>query len=160
MKRIIIVIVVLFASFQIKGQKDNYLNEMASSSISSYITWKNDFIKSGISQHATCLHYICKDGLPTGFPYDSVKNVVFFSLENMNGLPKSFQKELKKGISAYFVKIKLSGKQLIIMVEDSGVKLTNKNHIGISVVNWCVFTYEYSCEKQKWFFIKNEYGGV
>src|ERR1035437_9930114 len=111
MKRIVIAITVLFVSFQIKGQEYNQLNKMINSSISSYITWKNDFVKRGISQSDTCLHYVCKDGLPTGFPYDSVKNVTFFSLENLNGLSKPFRKELKKGIGTCFVWIKLIDNQ-------------------------------------------------
>jgi hypothetical protein len=98
MKRIYLVITVLFISFQLKGQNVNQLNEMINSSINSYIAWNNDFVKRGISLSDTCKHYVCKDGLPADFPFDSMQNATFFSLHNLNGLPKSFQKELRKGI--------------------------------------------------------------
>jgi hypothetical protein len=160
MKRISLVIAVLFISFQSKGQKINQLNEMTNSSINSYIAWNNDFVKRGISLRDTCLHYVCKDGLPADFPFDSIQNVTFFSLHNLNGLPKSFQKELKKGISAHFVRIKLTNKQFVITVGGHGVKLMKKNHIRISVGDWGIFTYEYSCEKQKWLLVNADYGGI
>jgi hypothetical protein len=160
MKRIVIVISILFVSFQIKGQEDNQLNKLINSSISSYIDWKNDFVKRGISQRDTCKYYVCKDGLPTFFSYDNVKNVTFFSLENLNGLPKFFQKELKKGIGACFVWIELTDKQLIIHIGGRSVKLAHKNHIEIGISDWGIFTYEYSCEKQIWLLAKTEYGGI
>ncbi|GAB6013508.1 DUF6794 domain-containing protein [Viscerimonas tarda] len=141
-------------------QETNQLNKMINSSITSYIIWKNDFAKRGISLLDTCQHYVCKDGLPADFPFDSIQNVTFFSLHNLNGLPKSFQKELKKGISAYFVWVKLTDKQFVITVGGRGVKLMKKNHIGISVSDWGIFTYEYSCEKQKWLLVNADYGGI
>lgn len=160
MKRIYFFIAVLFISFQSKGQNVNQLNEMINSSINSYITWDNDFVKRGISLRDTCKHYVCKDGLPADFPFDSIQNVIFFSLHNLKGLSKSFQKELKKGISAYFVWIRLTNKQLVITVGGRGVRLMKKNNVGISVGDWGIFTYEHSCEKQKWLLVNNDYGGI
>ena len=160
MKRISFVIVVLFMFFQSKGQETNQLNEMINSSINSYIVWSNDFVKQGISLRDTCQYYVCKDGFPADFPFSSMQNVTFFSLHNLNGLPKSFQKELKKGISACFVWIKLTGKQLVITVGGRGVKLIKKNNIGISVGDWGIFTYEYSCNKQEWELKETKFGGI
>jgi hypothetical protein len=160
MKRIVIAIVVLFMSMQMKGQEDNQLNKMIISSISSYITWKNDFVKRGISLRDTCHHYICRDGLPADFHYDSIKNVTYFSVYYFKSSSKSLRKELKKGISAYFVWIKLTDKQFVITVGGRSVKLMKKNHIEISVGDWGIFTYEYSYEKQKWLLVNTEYGGI
>jgi hypothetical protein len=160
MKRICLVIVVLFISFQSKGQETNQLNKIIISSINSYIAWNNDFVKRGISLRDTCQHYICKDGLPADFPFNSIQNTTFFSLHNLNGLPKSFQKELKKGISAYFVWIKLTDRQLVITVGSRGVKLIKKNNIGISVGDWGIFTYEYFCDKQEWELKETKFGGI
>lgn len=160
MKRILIVIVAFFLSFQMKGQKNNQLNEIITASINSHIAWKNDFVKRGIIQNDTCLNYFCKEGLPTGFPYDNMKNIVFFSLENLDGLPKSFKKELKKGVDACFIWINLTNNQLVITVRDQGVKLMKKSHIEIRASDWSIFTYEYSCEKQKWLLIETKNGGV
>jgi len=160
MKRVVVIITVFFVCFQLKGQECNQLNEIISSSINSYITWKNSFVKRGISVRDTCCLYICKDGLPADFPCDSMQNVTFFSLNNWNGLSKSFQKELKKGIGACFVWLKLTENQLVVHIGGIGVKLIKKNHIGISVGDWGIFTYEYSCEKQKWLLTNTEYGGI
>ena len=160
MKKICVLIVMLCGAGHLLGQNKNQLNEMIVSSINSYIEWNNDFVKREISVGDTCNHYICIDGLPSAFPYDSIKNVTFFSLHNVNGLSKSFQKELKKGISACFAWIKLTNTQLVISVGGRGVKLIKKNHIGISVVDWGVFTYEYSCDKQEWVLKETKFGGI
>jgi hypothetical protein len=139
-------------------QRQYQLNKMIIESISSYIDWKNDFVKRGISMGDTCNHYICIDGLPSAFPYDSVRNVTFFSLYNVNGLSKSFQRKLKKGIGAYFVWIEVINNQLVITIGVRGVKLIKKNHIVISVGDWGIFTYEYSHDNQEWELKETNFG--
>ena len=146
--------------FQLEGEAGNQLNEMITSSINSYITWKNSFVKDGITLHDTCHYWVCKDGFPADFPYDSMQNVTFLSLHNLNGLSKSLRKELKKGIDACFVWLKLTERQLIIGIGGRRVKLIKKNNLEISIGDWSVFTYEYSCEKQKWLLTNTEYGGI
>ncbi|MDL2241661.1 hypothetical protein LJB91_01990 [Bacteroidales bacterium OttesenSCG-928-L03] len=161
MKKTLTIITIIFISFQIKGQENNQLNEMISSSIDSYIMKGNDFEKRGISPRDSCFYYICKDGIPADFLYNSVNNIVFFSLENINGLSKSFQKELRKSINSYFIRIKLTeDNQFIITVRDCNVKLIQKNHIEISITDWGIFVYKYSCEEQKWYLDEAKYGGV
>lgn len=146
--------------FQLKGQTNNQLNEMIGSSINSYITWKNSFVKRGICIGDTCHYFVCKDGLPADFSYDRMQNVTFLSLHNWTGLSKSLQKKLKKGIDACFVWLKLTDRQFVIHIDGRGVKLIKKNNLGIRVVDWGTFTYEYSCEKQKWLLANTEYGGI
>ncbi|HPK29423.1 MAG TPA: hypothetical protein PK979_00065 [Bacteroidales bacterium] len=146
--------------FQLEGEAGNQLNEMITSSINSYITWKNSFVKDGITLHDTCHYWVCKDGFPADFPYDSMQNVTFLSLHNLNGLSKSLRKELKKGIDACFVWLKLTERQLVIGIGGRRVKLIKKSDFEISMGDWSVFTYEYSCEKQKWLLTNTEYGGI
>lgn len=146
--------------FQSEGEAGNQLNEMIISSINSYITWKNSFVKDGISLHDTCHYYVCKDGFPADFPYDSMQNVTFLSLHNWNGLSKSLKKELKKGIDVCFVWLKLTERQLVISIGGRRVKLIKKSDFEINMGDWSVFTYEYSCEKQKWMLVNTEYGGI
>ena len=146
--------------FQLEGEAGNQLNEMITSSINSYITWKNSFVKDGITLHDTCHYWVCKDGFPADFPYDSMQNVTFLSLHNLNGLSKSLRKELKKGIDACFVWLKLTERQLVIGIGGRIVKLIKNNNLEVSVGDWSVFTYEYSCEKQKWMLVNTEYGGI
>jgi hypothetical protein len=100
------------------------------------------------------------DGLPANFPLDSVQNVTFFSLNNLEGLPNSFKSKLKKGIKTLFVGINLSNSQLIITVTGRGVKRFKNKHIGITIADWDICTYEYSCEKQEWELKETKYGGV
>jgi len=160
MKRIVAIIVVLTLFFQLKGQESNQLNEILTESLRSYLNYKSD-LQSKVCKNCEKLQiYICKDGLPADFPFDSIQDVAFFSLHNLNGLSKSFQKELKKGIGAYFVWIKLTDEKLTIHIGSRGVKLVKKNNIGISIGEWGIFTYEHSCEKQKWLLVNTDYGGI
>jgi hypothetical protein len=73
---------------------------------------------------------------------------------------KIVAKGIKKGIDAYFVWLKLTDRQLVVHIGGRGVKLIKKNNLGISVGDWGIFTYEYSCEKQKWLLANTEYGGI
>lgn len=160
MKRIFIVIVILFISFQIKGQENNQLNEIITSSINSYITNDKKMVREGISLMDTSRYYICMDGLPAHFPTDSVKNATFFSLINIEGLPNSFKNKLKKGIKTLFINTHLSKNHLIITVARRGIKRKKGNNVSIAIGDWSIFTYEYSCEKQKWLLIETKNGGV
>ncbi|MDR3327711.1 MAG: hypothetical protein LBT04_06265 [Prevotellaceae bacterium] len=160
MKKIYFVIMLISMSSQLVGQSNNQLNEMIIESLRSYLNYSSELQKkvcSNCEKHNT---YICNDGLPADFPCDSMQNVTFLSLHNWNGLSKSLQKELKKGISACFVWLKLTDRQLVISIGGRSVKLIKKNNLGISVGDWGIFTYEYSCEKQKWLLVNTEYGGI
>lgn len=160
MKKIIIFTVLFWVSSQLIGQDKNQLNTMIISSINSYITNDKDLVRRGISLRDTSYYYICMDGLPVRCPIDSVKNVTFFSLINIVGLPNSFKNKLNKGMKALFISTNLSQNQLIITVAGRGVKRINSNNISIVVGDWGVYTYEYSCDEQKWVLTKTEYGGI
>lgn len=160
MKRIVSVIAVLFVLFQLKGQENNQLDKLVISSIKSYITDDKDLVRQGFSLMDTSRYYICMDGLPADFTYDSVQNATFFSLKNIEGIPHFLKYKLKKGIKTLFVGLKISNNQIIITVSGRGVKRTKKNNISIVIGDWCVSIYEYSCEKQKWELKETKYGGV
>lgn len=160
MKRIVSVIVVLFLLFQLKGQEKNQLDKIIISSIKSYIIDDKDLVRQRFSSQDTSHYYICMDGLPAYFPCDSVRNVTFFSLNNLEGLPNSFRHRLKKGIKTLFVGLKISHNQIIITVSGRVVKRVKKNNTSIGICDWCVSIYEYSCEKQKWELKETKYGGV
>lgn len=160
MKRTISVIVVLFVLFQLKGQEKNQLDKLVISAIKSYIIDNKDLVRQRFSLQDTSRYYICMDGLPADFPCDSIQNVTFFSLNNLEGLPNSFKHKLKKGIKTLFVGLKISNNQIVITVTGRGVKRPKKNNISIVTGDWCVSIYEYSCEKQKWELIETKYGGI
>ena len=77
MKKIIAVIGLMLVCLSSDAQVGNLLNEMIISSINSYIDRNEGFVKRGNSFCDTCHHYICKDGLPAEFPYDSINNAIF-----------------------------------------------------------------------------------
>jgi hypothetical protein len=115
-----------------------------------------DFHNKFFKDEAPPKIYVCKDGLPADFPFEDMPNVGFFTLWNLSGLPKFFQKELEKGISAYYVGIKLTDRQIVIAIGSYGVTLIKKDHIRRGLGDRWIFTYEYSCEKQKWLLAKTE----
>ena len=88
-----------------------------------------------------------------------MQNVTFFSLNNINGLPYSFKIKLKKGIKVLFVGIYLSNNQFVINVLGRGVMYIKKN-INIRMGNQCIFTYNYSCVKQKWELVDTKLKGI
>jgi hypothetical protein len=141
-------------------QSQEPLNKIIISSINSYIISDKDLVKQGFSLSDTSRYYICMDGLPADFPYDSIQNATFFSLKNIEGVPNVIKRKLKKGIGVLFVGIKISNNQLVITVAGRGVKRIKKRHISIVIGDWGIFTYEYSCEKQEWLLSKTEYGGI
>lgn len=160
MKSTWILILLFSISIQLIGQDKNSLNTMIASSLNSYISNDKDLAFKGINLMYTSHYFICMDGLPSYFSIDSIKNATFFSLINLEGLPKSFKNKLKKGIKALFVNINLLENQLIVTVSGRIVKYKKKENIDIIVEDWSIYIYKYSCEKQKWLFLKNEYGGV
>jgi len=160
MKRIVSVIVVLFVVFQLKGQENNQLNKIVISAIKSYTTNNKDLVRNKFSLQDTSRYYICMDGLPADFPYDNVQYATFFSLSNLKGLPDSFKRKLKKGINALFIGLNISNNQIIITISGRIVKRLKKNNLNIAISHWGTFTYEYSCEKQKWELKEPKYGGV
>lgn len=159
MKRICFFTVVLFLCFHSKGQENNQLNEMIISSVNSYISWKNDLRKNLGWQHSSN-YYICQDGFPRNFPFDSLQNVIYGSLENIEGLSSTYKKKLNKGIGFLFVGIEITDNRLFIAVSGRNVKRTKKNNVNIALVDWGHYFYEYSCEKQKWELKETKYGGV
>jgi hypothetical protein len=137
-----IFIIMFSVSSQLMGQNGNHLNNMVVSSIKSYIEFDKDMARQG--------YYVCIDGLPSDFHSDSLQNVVFFSLNNLEGLPNAFKSKLNKGIKTLFIKMTLSNKQLDVTISAWVVKRLKKNNKSIAISDWGIFTYEYSCDSQIW----------
>jgi len=113
MKRIVSVIVVLLVLFQLKGQNNMALDSMLILSVESYIDSKD---LDGISVQDTDPLYICEDGFPFLFPFESMQNVTFVSLRNVRGLPFFMRCKLRKGMGFLFVAIEVSKNQIVISV--------------------------------------------
>lgn len=161
MKKIWIFIAIFFVSIPLMGQGKNQLNEMIITSLNAYIEHIHDWMDKGIIvKEQTCHHYVCKDGFPRYFPFDSVQNITFFSVDFFSIYSNPFKRKLKKGIGALFVSFELADNQLRIAVSSRSVKLTNKKNISVGLSDWGHYFYEYSCENQQWILIETKYGGI
>ena len=105
-------------------------------------------------------YYICIDGLPNGFSFENLKNVKYASLLNIDGLPSRFKKKLKNGLFFLFVTINLNNNKLIVTVSGNIVILIKKRDLTISLVDWAVFSYEFSCDYNRWILENKSFGGV
>ena len=79
------------------------------------------------------------------------------SLQNI-----SYQKELKKkeNYRFVFIAICLEQNHLIIKVFGKDVLIHNKNNVQVAVVDWGIFNYEFSCDRQEWELKEKKFGGV
>ena len=151
MKKICIFIAIFLISTQLRGQKDNQLNKLLIESILLNIDYDSDLYSKVCSTcGAYTLPYICRDGLPADFPYDSLQHIDFFTFHNIEGYPSSFKKKLKKGIGAWTLGIRLTNNVISIIISSRSVKRIKKRHIGAGVSGSSIYIYEYSCEKQEW----------
>ena len=156
-KTLILTLIILSFSNQMLGQRENQLNDMIISSLNSFIAESNRPMK-GVTNRDTTHYYICRDGLPVFFPYDSMQNVTFVSLRNIEGLPNSFKRKLNNGIRILSVSTRLTDNQFIITVSNRHVRRTRRNHLSVETgFHVGFFTYEYCCEKQEWRLKEIEY---
>ncbi|GHT25915.1 hypothetical protein FACS189430_12500 [Bacteroidia bacterium] len=159
MKKVYIIIVLISMSSQLVGQNTNQLNEMIIESLRSHLDYSSELQKKVCKNCKKSDTYICQDGLPAYFPYDSLQNVTFISVDFFKSKFNPL-KQLKKGISAFFVSFELKDSQLRITITRKSVKLMNKKTIGLGLSDWGNYFYEYSCEKQEWELKEIKYGGV
>jgi hypothetical protein len=160
MKKNYIVIMLISMSSHLVGQNANQLNEMIIESLRSYLSYSSELQKKvckNCEKYDTC---ICRDGLPANFPYDSLQNATFFSVDFFRVYSNPLKKQLKKGTSALFVYFELKNNQLQITISSRSVKLTNSKTISVGLSDWGNYCYEYCCEKQKWELKETKYEGV
>lgn len=130
-------------------------------SLRSFLIYKTELNKPTYkNQGKLIMPYVCKDGLPIDFTYDSLQKTTFFSVDFFKVYSAPLKKQLKKGIDVLFVNFDLKKGQLQIMVSSRNVKLIKKKHINIAIKDWGNYFYEYSCEKKEWRLKRIEYGGV
>ena len=153
-------ILLISISGQLIGQNDNQLNKMIIESLRSCMSYNSKLRKKVCVNCEKYNTYICRDGLPANFPYDSLPNVTFFSVDFFRVYSNPLKKQLQKGIGALFVSFKLKNGQLQVIVTTKSVKLINKKTITVGLSDWCNYFYEYSCEKQEWELKENKFGGV
>ncbi len=157
MKARTLVVVFLFVGLfpKIEG-KD--LNELINNSLLLYLEWQSNIVNKPLKDNKTI--YICLDNYPSNFSFSEKilkKDVKFMSLQNI-----SYQKELKKkeNYRFLFIAICLEQNHLIIKVFGKDVLIHNKNNVQVAVVDWGIFNYEFSCDRQEWELKEKKFGGV
>ena len=148
---------IVFSYLPLKAQQENQLNNIIISSLKSYISWNNS-LRDRLNLSSLNCYYLCKDGIPLSFPYDSLENIVYGSLENIEGLTSMYKRKLNEGIGFLFVNINLTGANLTITVSGKDVKRIKKRQLHIAIVDWGQYTYEYSCETREWELKQVKYG--
>lgn len=159
MKRISSFLFLLFFCLSSNGQTGNQIDDILESSLKSYISYNNNMRNDAVYL-SPIDYYICIDGLPNGFSFENLRNVKYASLYNIDGLPSSFKKKLKNGLFFLFVTINLNNNKLIITVSGNKVTLIKKRDLAISLVDWAVFSYEFSCDDNRWILENKSFGGV
>lgn len=150
-KYLILSLLILSTGHQSYGQSENQINDILVGSITSYI----DHYLPYMSDH----YYICTDGLPLNFQYDSIPNVTYYSVDYLRSCPKRIKDKCKKGIATLFVSFQLNNNEFKVRVTKKVVTLKKKG-IWIGLSDWGVYYYEYSCDRKRWELTKTTYGGV
>lgn len=154
MKRILVCTCLLVLPILALSQV-NYLNDMIISSIHNVVDHENSFLLQQAKPPLSQI-WICKDGLPRDFPYESINSVVFFSLDNRANLPWSLRKQLKRGVRSFYVQPQVLNNGRIVIV--ISVRITHRRRVELS--DWGVFTYSYSPIEGRWLLETTEYGGI
>lgn len=160
MKRVLFLLLLFMSYLPSWSKNANQLNEFIVASLKSYISHNEDF-RERVGWEHNGFYYICKDGLPDDFPYENILNVRFFSINKYEreSYKRSFKNTLNKGIAALFVSYRLNGNELRIQITVKLVTL-HKKWVSMGLIGWGIYTYEYSCESNKWELKETKYGGV
>ena len=162
MKRFCLVLLLILVAFNVRGQGENQLNDIIISSIKTqmYDDSVRFYARHPDKKEKFSYRYnICVDGLPGSFPYDSLKNVRYYSYYNLSPLTKSMRWKFKKSTTIFDISIRASDDKIIIVITPLGAKL-KRNKWKLSVSIWFTYTYAYSQEQKKWILINKEEGGI
>ncbi len=154
MKRILVCTYMLVLPILAQSQ-DNYLNDMIIYSIRNVVDHENSFLLQQAKPPLSQI-WICKDGLPRDFPYESINSAVFFSLDNRANLPWLLRRQLRRGVRSFYVQPQVLNNGRIVIVVS--VSITYRRRVGLS--DWGVFTYSYSSIEGRWILENTEYGGI
>ena len=156
MKKYLILIIYITLSNQLFGQSSLSLDGMISHCLPTYI---NTMYAMSDNKSKNSV-FICKDGFPSDYPYDSISDATYISVDLLPYYSKNVKKAFQKGQRTLFVSYELKGNQLIITITDRFVKLIHKKRINIGLSDWGRYYFEYSCEHEIWELIETQYGGV
>ena len=174
MKRFCLVSLLMLLAFNVRGQENEVedfnnliisgiksyieedLNNMIISSIKSYIDddYNTNYAGNMYKNKDSITYNICVDGLPLSHPFDSIKNICYFSYRL-----KSKNKEFKKGTSALEIDVRTSDDKFSIGINSVNVIYKRKSYHK-KITGRTVYLYAYSQEQKKWILIKKRNLGV
>ena len=130
----------------------NQLNQMLLESIKNYIQWSNALVERA---NIDPVRFICTDGLPADFPYDSLP-IDYFSRQWMEGNPASVKRELKHFTNAIRIWYTLKNDVVDICIQDISIRRPRKHKVEMAVSPECEhYRYKFSCETNEWRLIKD-----
>ena len=147
-KTIVLFFLSFFVSLQVVGQQDNELNDIVLRSVRSYLHDYNEFAKP---RNWDTIKYICADGIPKNFPFDSIP-LIEFSERWMEGNPVSVKRELKHFGTAIRATIAMKDNIIDVFIKEYEVRRLRRRHTQIRVPpeGGKHFRYEYNCEEKVW----------
>lgn len=127
----------------------NQLNQFILKSVCSYVKDYNAFAKR---VNYDTIRYICADGLPVDFPFDSLPCPVH-TLRWMEVNHHQIKREINNGVTVAEVETKLNGNVVDITVSIVEVRRLRKRQIQEAhwpEGGWKQYRYSYSCDDNKW----------
>lgn len=130
---------------------NNQLNQMLLESIKDYVQQYNDFAEK---INYRTIQYVCADGLPRDFPFDSL-SIGNFSLYRLVGIPKKEQRHFSKAVRIWYF---LEDNVIDIYINNIDVRRPPKRRVSIEVdpEGTKLYRYKYFCETNEWKLIKEE----
>ena len=147
-KAIVILFLSLVFSLRVIGQQDNELNDIILRSVRSYLHDYNEFAKP---RNRDTIRYICADGIPRKFPFDSIPLIVF-SERWMEGNPLPVKRELRHFCTAMDVFITTKDNTIDVFVRDYKIRRLRRRHIQtiVTMGGGKFYRYEYNCKENVW----------
>jgi len=130
---------------------NNQLNQMLLESIKDYVQQYNDFAER---VNYSTIQYVCADGLPRDFPYDSLSMGYFYQYR-LEGIPKKEQKHFNEAVRIWYT---LEDNVIDISINNIRVRRPRKHRVimEVSPEGTQHYRYRYSCETNEWKLIKEE----
>lgn len=150
-KSFLLAIFLLICGLAQAQQHTNQLNQMLLESIKDYVQEYNTFAEK---INYSTIQYVCADGLPRYFPYDSL-SMGYFYLDRLEGLPKKDQKHFNHAVRIWYT---LEDNVIDIYLNNIYVRRPRKRKVLIEVDpdGTKLYRYKYFCETNEWKLIKEE----
>lgn len=94
--------------------------------------------------------YVCKDGLPNDFPYNSLTGITFVPIAPLQLQGNPITKKTRNGMVVLSVSYKLDGNLLLVSISRNTVKQDKKHSLSIASCDKDEYSYRYSDTGNIW----------